>query len=176
MRTKHVKKNEIMESEFVTVIIEDVVVVGQITRRQKDFISVLMISPFWGWERYSSVTGPARAHCSYLTSFGDEVVRDLLRDNYTKIKTIDHSIARCVKVYSHLQAEQRLINKMPNSNIRERIINKVRWWFFSECIFAASVTGMSATLVEQKNIEEVFKAYKKTGRKIYLREDSSNFG
>ena len=158
-----------MESEFVTVIVEDVVVVGQITCRQKDFISVQMISPYWGWEKYSSVTGPARAHCSYLTSLGDEVVRDLLRDNYTKIKTIDHGIERYAKVYDHLQSELRLISKMPNSVTKWRITDKVRWWFHSEFLFSTSVTGIVASLDERKSIEEILKTYKKEGRKTYLK-------
>ncbi len=161
-----------MESEFVAIIVEDVVVVGQITCRQKDFISVQMISPFWGWEKYCSITGPARAHCSYLTSLGNERARDLLQDNYTKIKTIDHSIDRFVKVFDHLQSELRLINKLPKSKIRERIIDKVRWWFYSEFLFAASVTGMVASWDEEKRIDEILTAYKKEGRKTYCKEDS----
>ena len=174
MRTKQVKINEIMESEFVTVIFEDVVVVGQVTCRQKDFISVQMISPYWGWEKYSSITGPAKAHCSYLTSYDDEVVRDLLRDNYIKIRTIDHSIARYAKVYDHLQAELKLISKMPNSHTKWRLNDKVKWWFYSEFIFATSVTGIVASLDERKSIEEILKAYKKEGRKTYLTENRAS--
>lgn len=170
MRTKRVKKNEIMESEFVTIIVEDVVVIGQITCRQKDFISVRMISPYIGWEKYSSVTGPARAHCSYLTSLGDEIARELLQDNYTKIKTIDHGIARYAKVYDHLQAELRLISKMPNSHTKWRLNDKVKWWFYSELIFATSVTGIAAALDERKSIEEILINYKREGRKSYLKE------
>ncbi len=165
------KINESMESEFVTIIFEDVVIVGQITCRQKDFISVQMISPYWGWEKYSSVTGPARARCNYLTSLGDEVVRDLLRDNYTKIKTIDHGIVRYAKVYDHLQSELRLIGKMPNSETKWRIADKVRWWFYSEFLFATSVTGIAASLDERKHIEEILISFKKDGRKIYEKEN-----
>ena len=160
-----------MKSEFITIIVEDVVVVGQITCRQKDFISILMITPFIGWEKYSCITGQAKAHCSYLSSLGDEVVRDLLRDNYTKIKTIDHDLPRYAKVYDHLQAELRLISKMPNSETKWRIADKVQWWFYSEFLFATSVTGIAVSLDERKSIEVIFKTYKKAGIKTYLKQN-----
>ncbi len=163
-------KNEVLKSEFITIIVEGVVVIGQITCRQKDFISLRMISPYSGWEKYSSVTGPAKAHCSYLTSLGDEVARDLLRDNYIKIRTIDHSIDRYAKVYEHLQAELKLISKMPNSHTKWRLNDKVKWWYYSEFLFATSVTGITTSLDERKSIEEILKTYKKEGRKTYLKE------
>ena len=155
-------------SQFVTIVVEDEVVIGQITHRENFFIRIQIISPYTGWENGSTINGPGKSHYSFLTSYGDETVRRLLEESFLKIRCIDEDIDRLVRVYDNMLAEIKLVSSLPKTETRDRVISKIQDWFYDDCLFTSSVTGLIAAYAERPLIDKIITTYKKEKRKIYL--------
>jgi len=140
------------------------IVMGQITLREKYRLRIKMTSPFIGTE-YESTLWPPRttADTTFLSTRGEKVARELLEQSYEIIKELDDNLDDIVRSYDFLEEELFEIRKLIPSAVRNRIESKIHSSFFSENFICSTKGG-------KYYIEEIIKAYKNNGQKIYLRE------
>ena len=162
-------KRKKMKNETFSIMVEGVLVTGEIIDREKYFLKVRIVSPFMNWENQVVIKGPGRqSPHHYLTEYGDKRARDLLLESYRKLKIIDDSLDRMVRVYEWLEEELAEVSLLKDSAIKTRIISKLNDWFFYDFLFSPSVTGLTASNDEREKIEHIIKVYRDEKKRIYL--------
>lgn len=157
-----------IKDKIIRIKIDGQDVVGEITRLEKYYIEVEILSPYINWKNSSVITGYGKkSPYNFLVRY-NEVSERLLANSYKKLKMIDEQLDRIVNVYDSLNAELKAIGTIKNRNVREQIADKLKSWFFSDFIFTPSVTGLIASYNETDKIEEIIKVYKASKQKIYL--------
>ena len=151
-----------MKYETFSIMEEGVLVTGEIIEREKYFLRVRIVSPYINWENQVGINGMGRQNPNhFLTDYGDERARDLLQESYRKLKIIDESLDRIVRVYENLEEEIAEVGLLEDSEIKSRIISKLNDWFFNDFLFTSSVT-------EMKKIEHIITVYRDEKNRIYL--------
>jgi hypothetical protein len=161
------KSEQIIQNDpnLIRIVSSDGIVIGQITLREKYRLRVKMTSPFIGSEYESSLWPPRTTiDTTFLSSRGDKVARELLTQSYEIIKELDDNLDDIVRSYDYLEEELFEIRKMIPSSVRNRIESKIHSSFFGENFICSTERGKSY-------VEEIIKAYKNNGQKIYLREE-----
>lgn len=148
---------------------EGVLVTGEIIEREKYFLRVRIVSPYINWENQVGINGMGRQNPNhFLTDYGDERARDLLQESYRKLKIIDESLDRIVRVYENLEEEIAEVGLLEDSEIKSRIISKLNNWFFNDFLFTPGVTGLITRITEMKKIEHIITVYRDEKNRIYL--------
>lgn len=99
----------------------------------------------------------------------DEVSKRLLLNSYRKLKIIDDDFAKICYVYEDLLEEINEVEKLNESEIKNRILDKLNDWFFHDFIFKNRVTNLIATIYEVPKIIEIIETYKSEKRKLFLK-------
>lgn len=158
-----------MKYETFSIMEEGVLVTGEIIEREKYFLRVRIVSPYINWENQVGINGMGRQNPNhFLTDYGDERARDLLQESYRKLKIIDESLDRIVRVYENLEEEIAEVGLLEDSEIKSRIISKLNDWFFNDFLFTSSVTGLITRITEMKKIEHIITVYRDEKNRIYL--------
>jgi hypothetical protein len=164
METKKDDKNK----DLIEITFGNQLVTGRIVKLDKYYIEIEILSPFINWKNFSIISGPAKmSSYNFLVTY-EEVSKRLLSNSFRKLKIIDESIDRIVKVYNNMTEELKAVNIVQDEVIRERIIYKLNDWFFHDFLFTSSVTGLIASNSERAKIEEIISTYENEQRKIYL--------
>lgn len=144
-------------------------VVGEITERNKFYIEVEIILPYKGWSSGLSISGPCRrTPHHFLTKHGDEVAQELLKESYDKLHFLNKNIDWIVKMYYSLQKNIEMINGTESLEGRERIVWILEEWFWTYSLFDSNRTGLRASFPDHKQLIEIFRVYRKTGKKAFL--------
>ena len=159
-----------LNNRIIETMSGEVLVVGRINILQEYYIEVEILSPYVNWINHSSITGPGKQNPQNFLHKFKEVSESLLKESYEKLRMIDESIDRIVKVYNDLQEELESVSYLQNSWTKERIENKLSDWFFRDFLFTSSVTGKVASFFEEDKIKEIINVYKDEKRKIYIRK------
>lgn len=158
-----------MKYETFSIMEEGVLVTGEIIEREKYFLRVRIVSPYINWENQVGINGMGRQNPNhFLTDYGDERARDLLQESYRKLKIIDESLDRIVRVYENLEEEIAEVGLLEDSEIKSRIISKLNNWFFNDFLFTPGVTGLITRITEMKKIEHIITVYRDEKNRIYL--------
>jgi hypothetical protein len=143
---------------------------GKILEINQYFIKVVITYPYINWENQSSITGSAvkNPNNNFLKTHEETSIR-LLLDVYLKIKAIDESIDRICNVYDHLLEEINAAEQINDILVKDRIISKLKDWFYNDFLFKPSITGLITTITDKSRITEIIETYKTEKRKIYLK-------
>ncbi len=141
--------------EKIEFTFDNVLLKGLVLDRDRFFIKVQLISPYEVWETFSIISGPGRATPHhFLTEYGDRAIRRLLIKSYQKSKILYDSIDRICNVYINLQLELKSLNEISDIEMKNNIKSKLEHWFF-DAMFTPSITGLTASYNDRKNIFEI---------------------
>jgi len=156
------------DNHIFSINVDNTQVIGKITKLERFYIEVDILYPYINWKNYRVISGPGRMTPNHFLKIYRERSEQMLLESYNKLKIIDESIDRIIKVYNDITIEIQLVSKLKNDPVKERIVSKLNDWFFHDFIFTSSVTGMIASYSERAMIEEIIKAYIVEKKKIYL--------
>ena len=148
----------------------DTVLVGEITERSQFYINVKLISPFYGFENCRSINGHARqSKMHYLTERGDEVAKQLLLISFKLVQEIDSTLNRLSDVNGIVKQELEKVSCCGNQLILDRIKEKMDDWFYKDFL-PEKYKGDCCYYFkrEKEQIDQIFEAFKLTGKKIYM--------
>jgi len=143
-------------------------VIGEILELDAFNIKIRITSPYCNWENSLGIMGRATQNPNNFLKTYEEVSKRLLIDSYKKLEIIDESLDRFCGVYGHLTKELKEVELINDIRAKERIIDKLNDWFFGDFLFTSYKTGLRTLQSEDAKIIEIFEAYKKENRKIYL--------
>jgi hypothetical protein len=145
------------------------IIEGKINVRDKFDMEVEITKPYVKYLKHSGFRGPGRqTPHHFLTEYGDKRAKEFLIEIYKKLKIIDESIDRIVRLYDQYLEEVSITSVIEKVEFRDGINSKLQDWFFS-CLFTPSVTGLVASIVyDRDKIIEIIEVYKKEKRKLYL--------
>ena len=150
--------------------IQGVPVEGKIVELTRTFIKVDITAPYINWTNCLIKSGPgAYPHPknSFLLTYEETGTR-LLVAAYRKVKCLDDSIDRACVLHDRLLCEIELVSTLEDIEIRERVIYKLKDWFF-DAIFSPAVTGLHVSYDEKEKIVNILEVYKKEGDKTYIK-------
>lgn len=146
----------------------ETVLVGEITERSQFYINVKLISPFYGFESCQYLSGHAKqTQRHFLTDEGEKRATVLLFESYRMMKEIDSHLDYFTEVYFKLQLEIEELDCCRNGKIKNRIKVRLYDWFYN-CFLAKRFSGLFATNKDKEQIDQIFRIYKLTGKKIYM--------
>jgi len=137
---------EIRKPGFIIEIVDENVVVGEITRWEKYVIDVVMVSPYLGWEEHMTITGwlTILHYGDFLTEYGEKRAKLALITCYKKAKIVYSDLERFTWIYGNLRKELQEVAKIPDPDIRKTIKEKLIDWFFNVAVFSRLSTGLYA--------------------------------
>ena len=107
----------------------------------------------------------------YLTVRAEIEAKELIKDMYKKIVEIDDNLDHITKSYYEMQEELSLLNDINPSKIRERAKEKLESWFYKHSLFTDGYEPLWGSSMDRKAIENIIVTYRKTNKKIYLKEE-----
>lgn len=161
--------NNKMIKKTVTLNYQGTEIIGEILELDNYFIRVQINSPYCNWEDCSVITDSVKQNPHDFLKSYDEVSKRLLLNSYRKLKIIDDDFAKICYVYEDLLEEINEVEKLNESDIKNRILDKLNDWFFHDFIFKNRVTNLIATIYEVPKIIEIIETYKSEKRKLFLK-------
>ena len=143
-------------------------VIGEILELEAFYIKIRITSPYCNYENSLAIMRWARQNPNNFLKTYEEVSKRLLIESYKKLNIIDESLDRFCGVYDYLTKELKEVELITDSKAKERIIGKLNDWFFGDFLFTSYKTDLRTLTSDNAKIIEIFEAYKKENRKIYL--------
>ena len=148
------------------------VVKGEIIRRTRLWLTVRILVPFVGWENSIGLPNQALGTTFHFwTIWGDNFAREnglkLLIESYKKVKIIDENIDIFVEQYDALQKELKAVDKLDESETKEKIKWSLRKGFYDNLHITY---GLRLSIYDKTPFEKIILAYKSDKRKIYLNQ------
>ncbi|MBE0654651.1 MAG: hypothetical protein IH594_12680 [Bacteroidales bacterium] len=150
--------------------VDGVKVVGEFSHREKNLMSVRLISPFMGWEvvRSFSPWYTRTYKMDYMTVRAEIEARTLIKDMYLKICEIDENIPFITRAYSEMQEELSLLKDINPSEAKKRAKDKLESHFYKNFLFTGGDQTLSDSSMDRRAIEKIIVAYRDKNEKIYL--------
>lgn len=159
-------------ANVITCMKDEQLLMGEFIERTEDYISVKIGYPFKGWINEARLKRTdSGTYFNYLNEFGMSEGKQLLIDTYNKLVFVNQEINTFVSQYSNFRGFVDALKKLENKNRRDRMIVKLKQWFFNSYIFKAEQTGFLLTPKEIEQLEEILLTYLTTGERLYFRNE-----
>ena len=158
--------------EYLHGIVRGEVVIGEIIHRTRLWLTIRILFPFIGWENDIGIPNQALGTTRHFwTIEGNNSVREygrnLLIESYEKVKIIDENIDIFVGIYDKLQKELKAIDKLDESETKEKIKRSL-WNGFHDNLYITY--GLHISIYDKEQLEKILLAYKINKTKIYLKQ------
>lgn len=149
---------------IVSVVINDCLIYGLITIREKAYLEVEIIYPFKGWKNHEKLYGPEKRTVDHFkTERGIGVAKELLEQIFKKLEIIDMRIDQIADNYDKLKKEKILLANLKEGDLKDSIINKLNNYFYINSLFNVAMPDEN-----KKTLDTILENYLLDGRKIYF--------
>lgn len=148
---------EYKKNSFLITIIDDEVVVGEITRWTSYSLRIVSVSPYFGWENHMLIMSYSglRYYGDMRSEKGVKWATWALGNSYKKAKWIYSNIDRFTQMYQEYKMQVQELDKITNFPIRERIERYLEDHLFECEIFANPFTNLKDSHGDRKKILKI---------------------
>ena len=145
---------EYKKNSFLITIVDDEVVVGEITRWSWFSLRIVSASPYLGWENHMSLTsyGSWMYYGDLRAEKGVKWATWALGDSYKRANWIYSNIDRFTKMYLEYKQQVKELDNISNSSIRERIKQYLEDHLFESQIFSLPFTDLKDSRIYRGKI------------------------
>jgi hypothetical protein len=164
-----IKNNDFEYDPHIEIEVDGKMVFGKINKLHKYYIEVEIIFPFANWKNHLSISGIGKMDPNNFYKRYQKVSERLLKQTYKLIDMIDTCIDRYLESYVKMQEEIATLSEFENTDIIERIKNKLNYYFFNN-LLSFHNSDIIITIFDKDVILNVLEVYRKNRIKIYAVE------
>lgn len=148
---------EYKKNSFLITVVEDEVVVGEVTQWDWYSLRIVSVSPYPGWEKHMLIMSYSgwRYYGDLRSEKGLQWATWALGDSYKKAKYIYSKLDNFTKDYQEYRQQIQEVDKIKDSTIRDRIKAHLEDHLFEHQIFALPFTELKDSYNDREKILEI---------------------
>lgn len=148
---------EYKKNSFLITIVDDEVVVGEVTQWDWYSLRIVSVSPYPGWEKHMLIMSYSgwRYYGDLRSEKGLQWATWALGDSYKKAKYIYSKLDNFTKDYQEYRQQIQEVDKIKDSTIRDRIKAHLEDHLFEHQIFALPFTELKDSYNDREKILEI---------------------
>ena len=148
---------EYKKNSFLITIVDDEIVVGEVTQWDWYSLRLISVSPYPGWKNHMLISsyGGWRYYKDLRSEKGLQWATWALGDSYKKAKYIYSKLDNFTKDYQEYRQQIQEVDKITNSTIRDRIKAHLKDHLFESQIFVLPFTELKDSYIDREKILEI---------------------
>ena len=151
---------EYKKNSFLITIVDDEIVVGEVTQWDWYSLRIVSVSPYPGWEKHMLIMSYSgwRYYGDLRSEKGLQWATWALGDSYKKAKYINSKLESFTQWYRNYKLQVQEVDKITDSVMKDRIRANLEDHLFESQIFALPFTELKDSRGDRKKILEILDA------------------